>query len=65
VSDFTFEHIVDPAQAARELDRVLKHGGWLCARTPNRYGYIALANRFVPLPNLEPSTVSASILRSG
>jgi SAM-dependent methyltransferase len=48
VSDFTFEHIVDPAQAARELDRVLKHGGWLCARTPNRYGYIALANRFVP-----------------
>jgi SAM-dependent methyltransferase len=48
VSDFTFEHILDPGQTARELDRVLKPGGWLCARTPNRYGYIALANRLVP-----------------
>jgi ubiquinone/menaquinone biosynthesis C-methylase UbiE len=38
VSDVTFEHIVDPAQAARELDRVLKHGGWLCARTPIAMG---------------------------
>jgi hypothetical protein len=22
-----------------ELDRVLKVGGWICARTPNRYGF--------------------------
>lgn len=48
VSDFVFEHISDPAQAAKELDRVLKPGGWLCARTPNRNGYIALGNRLVP-----------------
>lgn len=48
VSDFTFEHIADPAGAARELDRVLVPGGWLCVRTPNRHGYIALANRLVP-----------------
>ena len=47
VSDWTFEHIVDPKWAASELDRVLKSGGWLCARTPNRNGYVALANRVV------------------
>ena len=48
VSDYTFEHLQDPASVARELDRVLVRGGWICARTPNRYGYIALANRMVP-----------------
>jgi SAM-dependent methyltransferase len=48
VSDFTFEHLPDPAQSASEIDRLLKPGSWICARTPNRYGYIALANRFIP-----------------
>jgi SAM-dependent methyltransferase len=48
VSDYTFEHVQDPAKIARELDRVLVPGGWICVRTPNRYGYIALANRMVP-----------------
>jgi SAM-dependent methyltransferase len=47
-SDFTYEHIPDPAQFAAESYRVLKPGGWLCARTPNRYGYISLASRLVP-----------------
>ncbi len=36
VSDSTFEHVADAAGVACELDRVLKPGGWLCARTPNR-----------------------------
>ncbi len=44
LSDFTFEHIDNPAFVSRELDRVLAPGGWICARTPNRYGYIGLAN---------------------
>lgn len=48
VSDFVFEHIEDPAKAAAELDRVLAPGGWICVRTPNRWGYIALANRLIP-----------------
>jgi SAM-dependent methyltransferase len=48
VSDFTFEHVTDPNGVARELDRVLRPGGWLCARTPNRSGYIAVAGRLVP-----------------
>lgn len=48
VSDFTFEHVEDPAPVAAELDRILKPGGWICARTPNRWGYIALGARLVP-----------------
>lgn len=48
VSDFVFEHIQEPAKVAAELDRVLAPGGWICARTPNRYGYIAVANRLIP-----------------
>ncbi len=48
VSDFTFEHIADPGPVTQELDRVLKPGGWMCARTPNRWGYIALGSSIVP-----------------
>jgi len=48
VSDSTFEHILDATLAASELDRVLKPGGWICARTPNRHGYVAMANRVIP-----------------
>lgn len=48
VSDFTFEHIEDPAPVEQELGRILKPGGWICARTPNRWGYIAVAARLIP-----------------
>lgn len=48
VSDSTFEHVLDATRTAYELDRVLKVGGWICARTPNRNGYVALVNRIVP-----------------
>lgn len=48
VSDFTFEHVADPASVVAELERVLKPGGWVCARTPNRWGYIAVGARLVP-----------------
>ena len=48
ISDFTFEHVEDPANIARELDRILIPGGWICVRTPNRFGYVALANRLAP-----------------
>jgi SAM-dependent methyltransferase len=48
ISDFTFEHIRDPSHTARELNRILIPGGWICARTPNKYGYIALASQLIP-----------------
>jgi SAM-dependent methyltransferase len=48
LSDFTFEHLGDPQAIARNFARVPKPGGWICARTPNRFGYIALANSFLP-----------------
>lgn len=48
VADHIFEHLSDPAPVARELTRVLRPAGWICARTPNRRGYIAVAARAVP-----------------
>lgn len=48
LSDMVFEHVNDVTHVARELDRVLKPGGWICARTPNRFGYIAMAASLVP-----------------
>lgn len=48
VSRYVFEHIDDPEWAARELLRVLKPGGWICAMTPNKWGYVALASRMIP-----------------
>lgn len=48
VSDHVFEHLDKPASVAAELDRVLRPGGWICARTPNRSGYIAWGGRLVP-----------------
>lgn len=48
LSDHTFEHVRFPDAVTSELDRILKPGGWICARTPNRRGYIALGARVVP-----------------
>lgn len=43
-----FEHIAEPQAVALELKRVLRPGGWLCAWTPNRWGYVGLGARLVP-----------------
>lgn len=48
VSDMTFEHIADPEFVSKELLRVLKPGGYICARTPNKYGYVAFASSMIP-----------------
>lgn len=66
VSDFTFEHVDEPVLVASELTRVLRPGGWICARTPNRFGIIAIGARMIPnslhvnvLKYLQPAKLSA------
>jgi SAM-dependent methyltransferase len=61
LSDHVFEHVDNPTEFVREIARVLKPGGWLCARTPAKWGYIGLGARLVPnalhvrlLKNLQP-----------
>lgn len=48
VSLSVFEHVEHAEFVASELTRVLKPGGWLCAETPNRWGYIAVLATLVP-----------------
>lgn len=48
VADAVFEHITQPEVVAGEFARILRPGGWICARTPNRHGYIAAASRIIP-----------------
>jgi SAM-dependent methyltransferase len=48
VSDWTFEHVADPESFAGELKRVLKVEGWICARTPNKWGLTGIGSRLLP-----------------
>lgn len=46
--DWVVEHIDAPLVFSSEVYRVLKPGGWFCARTPNKYGYVGLATNAIP-----------------
>jgi SAM-dependent methyltransferase len=48
VCDHVLEHVERPAAFFSEAHRVLRKGGYLCIRTPNAWGYVALASRLVP-----------------
>lgn len=48
VSDFVFEHLEHPAEVSAELLRVVKPGGWIMIRTPNKFGYVAIIASLVP-----------------
>lgn len=70
VADYVLEHIpADQAPGvAAELSRVLRPGGWIAARTPNRRGVIALGGRLVPnrhhttvLRRLQPDRDAADV----
>jgi len=46
--DWVLEHIERPQVFCAEVDRVLRPGGWFCARTPNSISILALASRAIP-----------------
>lgn len=48
VADWVLEHLDRPEAFVTEMERVLRPGGWLCARTPNRWGYVGIGARLVP-----------------
>lgn len=48
VCDWVLEHVAEPDSFAREIHRVLRPGGWFCARTPNRLGYVGIVVNVIP-----------------
>jgi len=48
VCDHVLEHIDSPDRFYSEAHRTLKHGGYFCIRTPNRWSYIAIAATLIP-----------------
>jgi SAM-dependent methyltransferase len=48
VSDWVFEHIENPTQLVHEMQRIVKVGGWVCARTVNKWGCVGIGARVVP-----------------
>lgn len=47
VCDYVMEHVEDVSKFFSEVNRVLKPGGWFCARTPHKYNYVSLASRII------------------
>lgn len=48
VADHVLEHINDTDLVAQEFDRILKPGGWICARTPYLYSLLAICSTLIP-----------------
>ncbi len=48
VCDNVLEHVENPDRLFMEIHRVLRNGGYLCIRTPNRWSYVALAATLIP-----------------
>ncbi len=48
ISDAVLEHVEKPDEFFAECNRVLKPGGYLCLRTPNRWSYVAMIASIVP-----------------
>jgi SAM-dependent methyltransferase len=48
ICDYVLEHVENPENFFSEIHRILKNSGYLCIRTPNSWGYVAIASRIVP-----------------
>jgi SAM-dependent methyltransferase len=48
VSDAVLEHVSDPDRFFSECSRVVKPGGVVCLRTPNRWSYFAIGASIIP-----------------
>lgn len=46
--DWVCEHLADPAKTFSEIFRVVKPGGWIALRTPNRWHYSMIASQLIP-----------------
>ena len=47
IADYVLEHVQNVDAFVREIDRVLKPGGYVFARTPHKYMYVSIAARLV------------------
>lgn len=70
LADYVLEHVREDhaRHVASEILRVLRPGGWLAARTPNKWGTIGIGARAVPnrhhtraLSRLQPSRKEADV----
>lgn len=48
VADYVLEHVEHPSTFVAEVERLLKPGGWFCARTPSKYHYVSLISAMLP-----------------
>jgi len=48
ICDYVFEHIQDVDFFLKSLNRIIKKNGWVCARTPHKYNYIAFVSSLIP-----------------
>lgn len=47
IADYVLEHINNPQSFVIEVNRVLKSGGFFCARTPHKWNYVSIIARLI------------------